>query len=201
MKTYEQFRETNDKILFESNEPVDIVIMGTGFDNNCTFGTTDDYDTFFITQKEKFINIDCDGSCTIMKAKDLTKNISKLGWDNPFNPEDKDHWSDVGGEIYLIKNFKGKIVLRIKIKDTNIEEYIEKFINTNNFNLKKSDVRYDDELEKYCKPLKNNCRVNVVVDVQGQGDTPIEITHKNFENLKLKIEEPKLYQARNMGLY
>ena len=97
------------------------------------------------------------------------------------------------------KDATGKIKLRVKLTNRYDKNLKEIFIDTINFNIEKDEVRYDKELNNYENNYENNY-IDVIIDIQGQG-SPELITKDLFDNIKLKIEEPKLYQAKKMGLY
>ena len=151
MKTkFDKFDEKL-KVIFESDKPQDIVIMGTCIGDRKDFGITDDYAGFGISINEKPTKhgLECDGFGTIVTAEFFIKNLSEIGWDwkTPTVEDFKEYGGEIHGcDFYLVKDFIGKITLAAFIKNYDSGKKIG-FVPT--INTTDEYLWYDKEWDQY----------------------------------------------------
>jgi len=189
----ERFSEP-EKVIFETEEPQDIIILGSDFNDSMNFAITDDYSSFELLHnselKEK--NFNTMGYTSIIPLKDFYKNVHQLDdtcWDSDtdeskFKPS---VFEQCDTDIKIVRNFVGKISLKIKKSNYDNDDSI--YLEPNLFGeYIQHDFDYDD-IGGYDEDIDY---IQVVVDVQGTG-TVQDFTDELYEELKLVVQrESKL---------
>jgi len=165
LKKYER---VDEHVLYESEEPVDIVVCGTEYDDSHDFSIDDDYSGFNMTKKGENLTtrgVDCDGFISIVDAKDFFKNAeTKIeGFDN------NDFVGSV--EFYLIRGFVGRMKLRVSINNNyiNTTELVDDYIWHQLDNI-------------YGREWRNNNTDRIEIDIQ-QGEV-VEIDSELYNEMK-----------------
>jgi len=175
---------TNEKVLFSSNTPTDIIICGTMFDDTSDFMITDDYYDFNVTingSKEMEYGTESDGFVTIVGLDEFMKNTS-----SKIEGFDKDKLGGIGVESILVHNFIGDAKLRVNVDGIG-------YIDT--INISSSDlIMYDTQA--------NNKDFSVDVDINHGEifdlDTKLyDMIENNPEELKEFFDTARKNKSRN----
>lgn len=154
----------DEQVLYESETPKDIVIIGNSEGEYSGFDITDDYSSYNITINDNLVEeAECDGFVTFGSVKNFIKIIEEF---------DIDDIGDCGTDFFLLKNFVGKIKLKVKSKG--------KFISTNSLG---GYILNDNNL------CDNDEDIDIFMDIDGC--KPIKIDSEVYDNLKLNYDREK----------
>lgn len=167
LKTFEQHSSNGkgEEVIFESSEPTDVVITGL-FSERADYYLQDDETSFEISinGKEEVEYAGSEGWLSVCSVEDFKKIAEE-------NDIDGDSFDFRPAEHYLIKDFVGKIVLKLKVDD----EYV-------------SDSVLQDQLRNAECILYNyvsrSFEYSAVVDIQTSGECQIQqIDYDIYEKL------------------
>jgi len=159
----------NERIIYKSNTPKDIIICGTSFNDKEVFTITDDYYPFSITKNGDGISVESNGFVSIVDLKTFIENQ-----DDAYAFDEDDFWFS-GIDIVLIHNFVGEAKLRVNVEDIG-------YIDTTN--IESSDLIM-------CDTLASDHDFDVEIDIK-QGEV-FKLDEKSYKLLKNHIMNLKQF--------